>query len=93
MSQEDSFWEDIEYPKEGEFIVRIKAAAMIPSGQGYPRMRFPTVGHHAPSKILGEIDVTNAEGNGDLRVSRTNGDFHCLDTTRSFRVSQLPSPM
>ena len=63
------FGKMLEYPKEGEFIVRIKASAMIPPGQGYPRMRI-SIGLRsdtvAPSKILGEIDVTNAEGNPEI---------------------------
>ncbi|MEO1993138.1 MAG: DUF1587 domain-containing protein, partial [Pirellulales bacterium] len=63
------FGKMLEYPREGEFVVRVKAAALIPSGQGYPRMRV-SLGLRSdtvsPSRILGEVDVTNGEGKPEI---------------------------
>ena len=54
----------LEYPREGEFVVRVKAGASIPEGMGVPTMSL-AIGLRAdtrsPSKTLGEADVRNAE--------------------------------
>ncbi len=58
------FGKMLEYPSQGEFIVRVKAAADIPPGQGVPRMhvslglRSDTV---SPTKMLAEVDVVNSK--------------------------------
>jgi len=54
----------LEYPREGDFLVRVKAGASIPEGMGFPRMRV-AIGlrsdTQSPFKILGEVDVSNPE--------------------------------
>ncbi|MBC8352420.1 MAG: DUF1592 domain-containing protein [Planctomycetes bacterium] len=51
----------LDYPTEGEIVVRVTASAIVPKGEGYPPMRV-TVGLRsdvlAPEEKLGEIDVT-----------------------------------
>ena len=58
------FGKMLDFPREGEFIVRVQAAASVPTGQGFPRMRI-AIGLRSdtvsPTKILGEIDVSNPE--------------------------------
>jgi hypothetical protein len=58
------FGKMLEFPREGEFVVRIKAGALVPEGEGIPRMRI-SIGLRSdtvsPTKILGEVDVTNSE--------------------------------
>ena len=54
----------LEYPREGEFVIRVKAGAAIPEGMGVPRMRVAMglrSDTQSPTKILGEIDVRNPE--------------------------------
>lgn len=59
----------LEYPREGEFVVRVKASASIPKGLGVPRMRLKlglrsdTV---SPTKLLGEVDVLNPESSPEV---------------------------
>jgi len=48
----------LEYPREGEFVVRVRASAFIPENSGYPRLQV-TVGFKSgakiePGKIVGE---------------------------------------
>ena len=63
------FGKMLEYPREGEFVVRVKASSVIPDGQGIPRMqvslglRSDTV---SPTKLLGEIDVSNPESSPEV---------------------------
>ena len=51
----------LEYPREGEFVVRVTAGAIIPEGAGYPRMRL-TCGMRSDvltaEEELGATDVT-----------------------------------
>lgn len=58
------FGKMLEYPREGDFIVRVKASSLIPDGQGIPRMQL-SIGLRSdtvsPTKLLGEIDVANPE--------------------------------
>ena len=60
------FGKMLEYPHQGEFIVRVKAGAVIPLGQGIPRMQV-SVGLRSdtvsPTKVLGQVDVPNHESN------------------------------
>ncbi|NQV23121.1 MAG: DUF1587 domain-containing protein, partial [Rhodopirellula sp.] len=49
------------FPRRGEFEVRIRASAVIPSGHDFPRLRLslgclPGI-IHVPRKIVGEVDV------------------------------------
>lgn len=51
-----------EFPRRGEFEIRIQAGAVVPPGAGYPRMRLslgcvPGI-VHVPRKLVGEVDVT-----------------------------------
>lgn len=51
-----------EFPRQGEFEIRIQAAAVIPEGAAYPRLRLslgcvPGI-VHVPRKLVGEVDVT-----------------------------------
>ncbi|MEC8557301.1 MAG: DUF1592 domain-containing protein [Planctomycetota bacterium] len=59
----------LEYPREGEFVVRVKAGASIPEGMGVPTMSL-ALGLRAdirsPSKTLGEADVRNTEAEKQL---------------------------
>ena len=63
------FGKMLEFPREGEFRVRIKAAGSVPTGDGYPRMhvalglRSDTV---SPTRILGEVDVRNPEATPEV---------------------------
>lgn len=54
----------LQFPDEGEFILRVKARAEIPAGAPYPRMHV-AVGYRAdtqtPSRTLAEVDVRGAE--------------------------------
>jgi hypothetical protein len=58
------FGKMLEYPREGEFVIRVKAGAVVPEGQGFPRMqiklglRSDTV---SPTRMLGTVDVSNPE--------------------------------
>ena len=58
-----------EFPREGEFVVRVKAGASVPEGMGVPRMRL-TIGLRAdtlsPAKFLGEVDVPNSEDDKEI---------------------------
>ena len=51
----------LEYPREGEVVVRVKAHAEVPEGSGYPRMRL-TCGMRSDvltaEEDFGEVDVT-----------------------------------
>ncbi|MDG2219838.1 MAG: DUF1592 domain-containing protein [Rubripirellula sp.] len=54
----------LEFPREGDFVVRVKAGAVVPDGMGVPRMRVAMglrSDTQSPAKILGEIDVRNPE--------------------------------
>jgi hypothetical protein len=49
------------FPRRGEFEVRVRAGAIIPEGQDFPRLRvslgcLPGI-IHVPRKIVGEVDV------------------------------------
>lgn len=58
------FGKMLEYPREGDFVVRIKASSLVPDGHGIPRMRV-SIGLRSdtvsPTRLLGEIDVSNPE--------------------------------
>lgn len=58
------FGKMLEYPREGEFVIRVKASSLIPAGLEVPRMRV-SLGLRSdtvsPTKLLGEIDVANPE--------------------------------
>jgi hypothetical protein len=58
------FGKMLEFPRQGEFVVRIKAGALIPEDEGIPRMRV-SIGLRSdtvsPIKLLGEVDVPNSE--------------------------------
>ncbi|MCA9071316.1 MAG: DUF1587 domain-containing protein, partial [Planctomycetaceae bacterium] len=50
------------FPRQGEFEIRIQAGAVVPKGADYPRMRLslgcvPGI-VHVPRKLVGEVDVT-----------------------------------
>ncbi len=51
----------MEYPSEGEVRVRVRASAIVPEGEGFPRMRV-TLGtrtdKHFQDRAIGEADVT-----------------------------------
>ena len=59
----------LEYPREGQFIIRAMAGATIPDGMGIPRMRV-SLGlrsdTQSPSKVVGEVDVANPEAQQKL---------------------------
>lgn len=59
----------LEYPREGEFIIRAMAGAMVPDGMGIPRMRV-SLGMRSdtqsPAKVVGEVDVANPEAQQQL---------------------------
>ncbi len=63
------FGKMLEYPQEGEFVVRVKASSLIPDGQGIPRMRL-SIGLRSdtvsPTKMLGEVDVSNPETSPEI---------------------------
>lgn len=63
------FGKMLAYPLEGDFVVRVKASALIPDGQGIPRMRV-SIGLRSdtvsPTKMLGEIDVSNPETSPEI---------------------------
>lgn len=51
-----------EFPRQGEFEIRIQAGAVVPEGAGYPRLHLslgcvPGI-IHVPRKSVGEVDVT-----------------------------------
>lgn len=58
------FGKMLEFPREGAFVVRVKAGAVVPEGQGVPRMQI-SIGLRSdtvsPTKLLGEVDVTASE--------------------------------
>lgn len=64
----------MEYPESGEFVVRVRAGAVIPEGMGVPRMRL-TMGLRSdtlsPAELIGEVDVRNSEA--DLQVFEFRG--------------------
>lgn len=50
------------YPRSGEFEITVKAGAVVPEGNDFPRMRVslgcvPGI-IHVPRKVVGEVDVT-----------------------------------
>ena len=54
----------LEYPREGEFVVRAKVGSTIPEGMGLPRMRVALglkSDTESPTRIVGETDVANPE--------------------------------
>lgn len=63
------FGKMLEFPREGTFVIRIKASSLVPAGQGVPRMqvaiglRSDTV---SPTKMLAEIDVANPESSPEV---------------------------
>ena len=53
-----------EFPRSGEFEIVVKAGAVVPDGNDFPRMRVslgcvPGI-IHVPRKLVGEVDVTAA---------------------------------
>ena len=76
------FGKMLQYPTEGEFIVRVRAGAVIPQGEGIPRMqvsiglRSDTV---SPTRVLGQVDVPNPET--ELEVYEFRG-----------RIEEFPLP-
>lgn len=51
-----------DFPRRGEFSIKIRVGATVPSGQGYPRLQV-SLGFvpgiiHVPRKVVGEADVT-----------------------------------
>ena len=54
----------LEFPDEGEFIIRVKARAELVEGKAFPRLK-AVFGYRAdtqtPSAELGEIDITSSE--------------------------------
>lgn len=59
----------LEYPREGEFVVRVLAGASIPEGMGVPTMSVALglrADTRSPSKILGIADVRNAEADKQI---------------------------
>lgn len=52
-----------EFPRSGEFVVRLRAGAKLAPGEAFPRLRvslgFQPGIIHVPRKVLGEIDVTS----------------------------------
>ncbi len=63
------FGKMLEFPRVGEFKVRIKAAGSVPVGEGFPRMRV-AIGLRSdtvsPTRVLGEIDVSNPESSPEF---------------------------
>ncbi len=63
------FGKMLEFPRQGDFVIRVKASSFIPDGQGIPRMqvslglRSDTV---SPTKLLGELDVSNPENSPEV---------------------------
>ncbi len=54
----------MEFPREGEVVVRVRAHAVVPPGAGVPRMRIGMgvrADVRAPEKTLAEVDVDNSE--------------------------------
>lgn len=72
----------LEFPREGEFVVRVKAGASVPEKMGTPRMRV-SIGlrsdTQSPAKILGEADVSNPEAKKEIY------EFHG-------RIEEFPLP-
>ena len=58
------FGKMMEYPREGEFSIRVMAGSSVPEGMGLPRMQV-SLGMRSdtqsPSKIVGVRDVPNSE--------------------------------
>ncbi|MBI1313004.1 DUF1592 domain-containing protein [bacterium] len=51
-----------EFPRSGEFRMRIRAHAVVPEGEDFPRLR-ASLGNvpgiiHVPRKLVGEVDIT-----------------------------------
>ncbi len=51
-----------QFPRSGEFRLLVRAGALVPAGQGVPRLRV-SLGNvpgiiHVPRKLVGEVDVT-----------------------------------
>ena len=72
----------LEYPREGEFVVRVKAGSIVPDGVGHPRMRL-TLGIRSDvltaEQELGDVDVTASAD--DPQVYEFRG-----------RIEQFPLP-
>jgi mono/diheme cytochrome c family protein len=54
----------LEYPREGEFVIRARVSASVPEGMGFPRMRVALglkSDTESPARVVGEADVSNPE--------------------------------
>ncbi|MFT7638615.1 MAG: hypothetical protein ACI9G1_000339, partial [Pirellulaceae bacterium] len=71
----------LEFPREGEIIVRVHAGAIIPAGAAYPRMRL-TFGLKSDvltaEEAFGEVDVTASADNPEVYEFRRRIELYPL---------------
>lgn len=59
-------FKSLEYPREGEFIVKVRASGIIPEGSGFPRLQvsvgFKSGAKIEPAKVVGDaVDLRSEE--------------------------------